>query len=117
MGRPRLEDDIYLSQLRIVDEAPPQARAWKGPQSLGGRIAKGILDELLTKPEGTFVTVPRPAAHVVNTIRAALCKGVKQYKPGWTASVWHAENDRLTCVVVKDIAYQRTGAFKPRGVQ
>lgn len=119
MGRPRLQDDprdaeIYLSQMRSQVEVPQQARMWKGPQSLGGHIAKGILDELLTKPRGTFVTIPRPAAHVTNTIRSSLAKDVRKTCPGWTVSVWQADGDRLTAVMVQDVEYVRDKTFTPR---
>lgn len=124
MGAPRLEErrdeaegdaQLLLNMMKVHHEPPADANPrWRGPQSYGGFLAKGILDELLTQPKGTYVTIPLPAPHHVNTLRAALAKTVRRLSPGWTCSVYQAEGERLCCVIVRDVDYTRDGGFTPR---
>lgn len=124
MGTPKLEASrdeaegdaqILLNMLRVHRERPADANPrWKGPQSYGGYLAKGILDELMRNEKGTYVTIPMPAPHHTNTLRSALAKTIRRLMPGWTCSVYQADGDRLCAVIVRDVEYTRDGGFTPR---
>lgn len=106
----QMEDDaqILLGMLRVCDDVPEEKpQRWTGPRSLSGFIAKGLLDELLIRDPGTYITIPEPSAAVLKAVRSHLSRAIRKFRPGWTASVYKADGDRVACVLVPDMDYQR----------